>query len=56
VIISLFKSLLQLIGYVSYVYVKYLSITLKILFIDCCGVSQESVEYPTWGGITFFDS
>ena len=22
----------------------------------CCGVSQGSFEYPTWGGITSFDS
>ena len=32
------------------------SIILNILWINyLCGVDQESVEYPTWGGITFFD-
>jgi hypothetical protein len=57
VIILLFNlSLLQLVGYVSNVYVNIWAITLNILFIDCCGVNQESVEYPTWGYITFFDS
>ena len=37
----------------------YLAIKLNIEYLVAfayCGVNQERVEYPTWGGITFFDS